>query len=118
MVVKKVGERFRGGSINNLLALTAALIFSVYPLHCEVVNWIIARVDSVALLFTLASFALYLKGKSPGSPLAISAHVAFIFALMSKEMAITLPPTLFMLEFLAVESGSIKVRFVAALNAT
>ena len=43
-----------------LTALAGATLFSVSPLHCEVVAWIIARVDSVACMFSLASMALFM----------------------------------------------------------
>lgn len=87
----------------DLLPLAGAMLFSVHPLHCEVVNWVIARVDSVALTFSLASLWLWCRElnnsrtegkislKSWGARLSL---LCLTLALMSKEMAITVPPTL------------------------
>src|SRR5262249_31939043 len=44
-----------------LTAFFAAAFFAAQPLHPEVVSWVIARVDSVALTFYLLSFWLYLE---------------------------------------------------------
>ncbi|MBU6450213.1 MAG: hypothetical protein KGS72_00430 [Cyanobacteria bacterium REEB67] len=78
--------------------LAAALLFSVNPLHCEVVAWIIARVDSVACMFYLASLAFLLTSqhltRSSSRKLSlVASFVAFTLSLCSKEMAIALPPT-------------------------
>jgi len=103
LLVRRIGGVFRPGTtqLNNYLALAAGLIFSLYPLHSEVVNWIIARVDSVALTFCLASFWLYLKSDKPFSLTGKLSLAAFIAGLMSKEMAVTLPPTLLLLQLLS-----------------
>jgi len=92
-------------------ALTTAALFAVSPLHCEVVAWIISRVDSVACMFYLASLALFLQAvnKDGGAPASskyvrlskIGSLIMFAAALGSKEMAIVLPPTIFVLLFLA-----------------
>ncbi len=105
LLVRRIGAAFRPGQVqlNQNLALAAGLIFSLYPLHSEVVNWIIARVDSVALTFCLASFWLYLKSDKWSSWQAKLSLVAFIFGLMSKEMAVTLPPTLLLFHLLTQE---------------
>ncbi|HEY9784394.1 MAG TPA: glycosyltransferase family 39 protein [Candidatus Obscuribacterales bacterium] len=83
-------------------ALIAAALFACHPLHPEVVSWIIGRVDSLAAMFLLLSFWLYLKGsqqqerKSHSVMLRTGSAIAFVLSLMSKEMAITLPPALFL----------------------
>lgn len=102
LLVRRIGAAFRPGQmqLNQNLSLAAALVFSFYPLHSEVVNWIIARVDSVALTFCLASFWLYLKNDKPSPWAARASLLAFICGLMSKEMAVTLPPTLLLFRLL------------------
>ncbi len=120
LLVKRVGAAFRPGQVqlNQKLALAAGLIFSFYPLHSEVVNWIIARVDSVALTFCLASFWLYLKSDKPTSWTAKLSLVAFIFGLMSKEMAVTLPPTLLLFQLLNQEQLKPLPRLKLAIKQT
>ena len=85
-----------------LTALTAAALFACHPLHPEVVSWIIARVDSVCTTFLFLSLWLYLLARqsknSQNRTLASLSLVAFVLSLMSKEMAITLPPTIFLYE--------------------
>lgn len=80
---------------STVAAFTAAALFSVYPLHAEVVSWAIGRVDSLCTMFYLAAFWLFLKGRQERSASATAGSFAcFIFSLLSKEMAITLPFTL------------------------
>lgn len=80
-----------------LCAFFAAALFAVHPLHPEVVSWIIGRVDSVCTCFSLAAFWLFLNGKQDNNRIAFGfAIVSFVLSLISKEMAITLPPLLFL----------------------
>ncbi len=76
-------------------AFFTAALFSAHPLHPEVVSWVIGRVDSVCTLFYLLSFWLFLKGKQENCLWAQAASVtSFVLCLLSKEMAISLPPTI------------------------
>lgn len=91
-----------------LTAFLAASLFSCHPLHPEVVSWIIARVDSVTTVFLFLSLWLYLLGRQVEDAqkklkkrlYLIFSLLSFAIALMSKEMAITLPPTIFLYEFI------------------
>lgn len=102
-----------------ILPLAAAILFSVHPLHAEVVNWIIARVDSVALTFSLGAIWLWCphlrdetkRGRN------IGALVMLALGLMSKEMAITVPPTLTWLALLALP-GKLTTRIMTAFKKT
>lgn len=79
---------------STMLPFAAGVLFSLYPLHCEVINWIIARVDSVALAFNLLAFYLFLikaQSQDKNRTLTFCCLFAFILSLMSKEMAVTLP---------------------------
>jgi hypothetical protein len=106
-----------------LQALAAALFFSASPLHCEVVAWIIARVDSVACMFYLAALQLYLLSRrKSGRPAKICFGFSLAFfalSLCSKEMAVTLPPTI-MLLLLVTESSpgekGLRLKFFGALK--
>lgn len=86
----------------NFTSLLAASIFAVHPLHPEVVSWIIGRVDSVCTMFYLFSLWLFLVSlQSQNAKVYKRARIAslalFVCALGSKEMAVTLPPTLLLL---------------------
>lgn len=88
----------------NFASFFAACIFSVHPLHPEVVSWVIGRVDSVctaAYLFALWLFLLSLQSNRTKTIVRakIASIILFIIALGSKEMAVTLPPTLVLLLF-------------------
>lgn len=109
------------------LPLAAAMLFSVHPLHCEVVNWVIARVDSVALTFSLAAFWFWCRElnnnhstvgkislKSWGARLSL---LFLTLALMSKEMAITVPPALTWLA-LWQSPGNLKEKLAYACKQT
>src|SRR5688572_27489545 len=68
----------------------AALLFTVHPLHTEVVANIKSRDELLALSFALASALFALRAadrRSAGS--AIAAAVCFFLAMFSKESAIT-----------------------------
>ncbi|MBI1388250.1 MAG: hypothetical protein GC154_07365 [bacterium] len=104
-----------------LAAWTAAAVFALHPRHCEAVCMINGRTDSVCALFYLTSLTAYIHGRETrrGRWLAVSA-AALIAALLSKEMAITLPAIMTAYEFTAWrrarrnrENGSIRPRAVA-----
>ena len=76
----------------------AAAVFAVHPLHVESVAWIIGRKDILATLFYLAAVLAYIRcaemprGRRWGPYLL--AVVLFVFGLLSKSIAITLPVAL------------------------
>ncbi|MBX9720891.1 MAG: hypothetical protein K2X81_05825, partial [Candidatus Obscuribacterales bacterium] len=90
-------------------ALSAALFFAACPFHTEVVSWIIGRVDSVCLSFFLAAFYLHLCfEESKNRKLFIGSLFCFIISLISKEMAVTLPPLIVLSSlFLSKQNGVI-----------
>jgi protein O-mannosyl-transferase len=82
------------------LSLLIALLFAVHPLRVESVAWITERKDLLFALFYLMGmvlFALY-KTRSRGLFYAL-AWTAFIFSLLSKPMAVTLPLVFLMINF-------------------
>ncbi len=98
----------------------AGAFFAACPLHAEVVSWIIARVDSVQTTFLLASLWMYLRARDQVNPAASKAlsFLCFVIALLSKEMAITLPPTLILLEMIKSEKSNLLERIKDAARAT
>jgi tetratricopeptide (TPR) repeat protein len=73
-------------------AWLAALLFAIHPIHTEAVTWINGRADLLSTCFYLLSFWLYLfyRRREQLWVLLISL-LAFLLALLSKEVAITLP---------------------------
>ncbi|MBS2002720.1 MAG: hypothetical protein JST44_14515 [Cyanobacteria bacterium SZAS LIN-5] len=111
---------FKTAAESNCVGFLAGAFFAACPLHPEVVSWIIARVDSVQTTFLLASLWMYLRARdlvSPPLSRALS-YSCFVLALLSKEMAITLPPTLVLLELIKSEKSGFIERIKEAGKAT
>jgi tetratricopeptide (TPR) repeat protein len=68
--------------------LGAGLLFALHPAHAESVAFISGRVDPLATLFVLAALAAHLRGTAGWSATAAG---LWLCALLSKEMAITMP---------------------------
>jgi len=84
-----------------LYPLGAALIFGLYPLHTEAVSWITGRVDAVVTAFYTATFYFYIRWRKDGGRAWLTASaIAFALGLLSKEMALTLPPSFMLYEAL------------------
>jgi len=89
-----------------LYPLGASLIFGLYPLHTEAVSWITGRVDAVVTAFYVATFYFYLRWRKGGGPLWLTATaISFALGLLSKEMALTLPPSFILYEALLGPHG-------------
>jgi hypothetical protein len=84
-----------------LFPLLGGLLFGLYPLHCEAVSWITGRVDDIVTTFYLLTVWLYIQWrlKRTKTKLVLSL-LSMTLALMSKEMAVTIPALLLSLEFL------------------
>ena len=87
------------------LAFFSALLFAVYPVNAESVNWISARNVILCSVFSVASLLFLARGKK-----AIS-FLAYFLALLSKEPAVVLP--FFLLSLGLTSSGN---RFKARKN--
>jgi len=77
------------------VALLAACIFALHPIHSEAVDWIAAVTELELAFFYLFTFGFFLAsaraaGKCSG-PLQIGMAGSFVLALLSKEQALTLP---------------------------
>lgn len=100
------------------IPIAAASLFAVHPVHVEAIAWISGRTDTLATAFYLLSILCFFRASredSRGSTAGIMALVAGIFAMLSKEIAYTLPFTLFAMSRLPMpESGSRLVRRTTA----
>lgn len=101
------------------VGVTSAVLFAAYPLHPEAVAWIIGRVDVLCGLFLFASTYCYLAHRRCGRRgFLIGAIVTFVLAMMSKEMAVTLPVVLTLFELCAPTKpvrGYVRFKFTRAL---
>lgn len=70
------------------VALVAALVFAVHPLHTEAVASIVGRAEVLAAGFLFAAWILHLQDRQ------IPAIICFVLALLSKESAIIFLPLL------------------------
>ncbi len=77
-----------------------AVIFALHPLHVESVAWVAERRDVLHALFfllTIWAYINYLEKQKRGRQICVL--LCFILAVMSKPMAVTLPFTLFLLDY-------------------
>lgn len=98
-----------------LAPLIAAALFAVHPIHTEPVSFISSRPDLLSAMFLLASFHMYALSVGPRelftqkkvlSPAYILSLFLFLCALLSKEMALTLPLLVALYAVLYEEPGA------------
>jgi len=98
-------------------ALLGALLFAVHPVHVEAVANVVGRAELYAAVAYLGACLLYLDaggGRGPRSAWRLLGLIAlFVLALGGKEIAITLPGVLLVLEL----SRRSKVDLLARLRA-
>ncbi len=84
------------------ISLITALIFACHPMHVESVAWVSARKDTLYTIFFLASILTYIKAheaKSKGVLIYSISVILFLFACLSKSMAVTLPAVLIVIDW-------------------
>jgi tetratricopeptide (TPR) repeat protein len=78
----------------------AAALFALHPLHVESVAWASERKDILSTFFGLLTIAAYVRYvKRPQIGYYLSALLAFALGLMSKQMLVTLPLILLLLDY-------------------
>jgi tetratricopeptide (TPR) repeat protein len=90
------------------VALTTGLLFAVHPAHTEAVAWLASVPELLMCLFYLLAFYSYVRAGAAGDAAArwrLASLVAFALALLSKEMALTLPLLLVLQEHGVARSG-------------
>ncbi len=84
-----------------LISIITALFFGIHPMHVESVAWVSGRKDLLYTFFYLFSILCYLQylDRSKGKFYIISI-IFFLFSLLSKAMAVTLPVILLLIDYL------------------
>ena len=84
-------KMFRSAAV----ALVAACVFALHPIHSEAVDWIAAVTELELAFFYLLAFWFFLGSARPEGksslPFQIAMGASFALALLSKEQALTLP---------------------------
>lgn len=77
-----------------------AFVFALHPLHVESVAWVTERKDVLSAFFWILTTWLYIDYvEKPGSRRYLLALGAFCLGLMSKQMLVTLPFVLLLLDY-------------------
>jgi tetratricopeptide (TPR) repeat protein len=77
-----------------------AAVLAVHPTHVESVTWIVERKDVLSTLFWLLTMLAYVRYVEwPGWPRYILVLVSFALGLMAKQMLVTLPAVLLLLDY-------------------
>lgn len=91
------------------MALFGALLFAVHPIHTESVTYIISRSETIATFFYLLALMSFIMGVNKGKSLfMIGAALASLFAMQSKEWAVTLPAVILLYDYLFLSEGKLK----------
>jgi regulator of sirC expression with transglutaminase-like and TPR domain len=104
----------KGGEYTPIIAgAITGLLFGIHPLHVESVAWISERKDVLYAFFFLLSILSYLKYTSSELQKQKTFNyffclLFFIFSLMSKPMAVTLPVVLLILDIYPLERLNLK----------
>src|SRR5260221_6340426 len=92
------------------VALIVALLFGIHPMHVESVAWASELKDLLYTFFFLASYILYLKYiKSNKNKFLFYALLLFMFSLLSKAMAVSLPLLLLLTDYFKGRKINIKI---------
>ena len=94
------------------MATISAMLFGVHPMHVEAVAWISARKDVLYALFFLAaliSYMYYLKAEKRKTQYYWLCLILFVLSLLSKGMAVVLPPLLLLIDYLKERTGLIRL---------
>jgi len=103
----RLGGRFFEAGAARRAALMGALLFALHPVHTEAVTYISGRSSSLMTFFYLASLFAYVRGREHASRLWLHgiSPLLFLCAVMTKEVALTLPAALVLWELCMTRSG-------------
>lgn len=88
------------GRVDGIWLLGLALLWAIHPLRTEVVCWISERKEIASVFWMLVALNFYIRGSAGGSRSRfprvayMASLAAFLLALLSKPVAVTLPVVL------------------------
>ena len=92
LFVRMTGERWPSALV--------ALLFGLHPLHVESVAWVAERKDVLSTFFGLLSIDCYVRYAANRHWLWYAVSLLlFLFSLMSKQMLVTLPALLLLIDY-------------------
>ncbi len=95
---------------DRMVPLIAALVFGLHPTNAEAVNCITFREDLLVTLFYLLTIITFLRGNiSQKKVFYLMSLLLFAFALLSKEMAVTLPIVLALCHYIISINAGFKL---------
>ena len=83
---------------NKFLSYAVFLLFLTHPIHTEAVTSIVGRAELWAFFWSLITIHFYIKKKT------VLSLVSFLLALLSKEIAITILPVIFYIDWALVKN--------------
>jgi len=95
---------YRRLQIPAMLAVLGGVLYAVHPIHTEVMAWLSARKDLISLVFILMSFCAWIWARDAETPTQwrmryATAIVFALLAVLSKPIAVILPPLVVAYEF-------------------
>ncbi|HJV66355.1 MAG TPA: tetratricopeptide repeat protein [Geomonas sp.] len=91
-------------------SLLVALLFALHPLHVESVAWIAERKDVLSTFFWLLTMGAYLRyAERPSAGRYLTVLLSFILGLMAKQMLVTLPVVLLLLDYWPLKRLSLPI---------
>lgn len=103
-----------------MVALLTALIFAIHPQHVESVAWVVERKDMLYGFFGLLTLIFYLRRHTVDAAGFFTRSLPvlfFIFALMSKAVAVTLPIVMLFLDVYPLKRGRDLIKAIPGLIA-
>lgn len=98
-------------SHNRRVASASALLFAVMPVHAEAVSWVAAAYDPISGLLYLVSLFFYVLYRRKGMlRWYLTAFVAFVAALSTKETALTFPVMILLYDVLFESHAGLAIR--------
>jgi tetratricopeptide (TPR) repeat protein len=109
LLVSEAGALLGRGPAALRAALVVAGIWALHPLSTEAVSYVTGRSEQLCATFYLLAGWLWLRFlQEGGAGRWVGAHLAFLAAAFTKEVAATAPIALFLLEWLAARGGRLK----------
>ena len=99
---------------NKAVAVLAAILFGIHPMHVEVIGWISARKDLLYTLFFICSLITYYfyafkESRYPKYYYYVACFVFYIMSLLSKGSAVILPLVFFLFDYLNARKFNLKL---------